>query len=155
MLRSTTQTCHSTRGPSVAREAAALRDTRLPQNPPTGSPGSGTSSNWFIAELTHGLLGLQAASTGCPRDADLHKSNENAITVRRQGKPSEDASGGAGPDIYENREPAPCAATADGVAGEDARRRRTAQLPDGRKRLGRDAAHSQTRHAYVFRLRRL
>ena len=106
-----------------------------------------TSSN-----NTNGLLGLQAANTGCPRDADLHKSNENANTVRRQDKPSKDASGGARTDTHEDREPAARAALT--FTRKDAGRG-AAQLPDGRQRLGSDAAHAQTRHAPIIRLRRL
>ena len=135
MLRATTDGRDSSNVPDRPR-ARRQRAFRLPQQ-------------------HHGLYSLQAAGSRRPRDADLHKSNENANTVRRQDKPSKDASGGAGPDIYENREPAARAALDTKVTRTKDAGRSAAQLPDGRKRLGRDAAHSQTRHAYVFRLRRL
>ena len=95
----------------------------------------------------HGLLCVQAADTRRPRDAHL-RSKPDEATVEPQ--PGEGARGGA--DAHKDREPAPGAALT--FTRKDSGRG-AAQLPDGRQRLGRDAAHSQTRHAPVIRLRRL
>ena len=95
-----------------------------------------------------GLRRLQAAGSRRPSDTHLHKPNEN----RRQPKPDEDANRKAGTDAHKDREPAAGAALT--FTRKDAGRG-AAQLPDGRKRLGRDAAHAQTRHAPVIGFRRL
>ncbi len=60
--------------PAAHARQRSERHFRLPQKQGAldAAPRAVPSSNWFIAELTHGLLSLQAASTGCPRDADLH-----------------------------------------------------------------------------------
>ena len=92
----------------------------------------------------HGLLCVQKAGARRPRDADVSKPDEATV----EPEPGE----GARTDAYEDREPAARAALT--FTRKDAGRG-AAQLPDGRQRLGRDAAHSQTRHAPVIRLRRL
>ena len=111
--------------PSVAREAAALRDT--------------------FPKPQDGLQCLQAAGAGRPRDAHLRSKPDEATVEPEPGE-------GARTDAHEDREPAARAAltfTRKDASG------RTAQLPDGRQRLGRDAADAQTRHAPIIGLRRL
>ena len=131
MLRSTAQTCHSTRGSSVAREAAALRDTcRLPQ---------------------HGLLCVQAASIRRPRDADLSTKPDEATV---EPEPGEGAHRNKA-DTHKDREPAARAALTTKVTGTKDAGRGAAQLPDGRQRLGRHSQNAATRHAPIIRLRRL
>ena len=104
-----------------------------------GSELSGCPNN------TNGLLRVQAAGARRPRDAHLRSKPDEATVEPEPGE-------GARTDTHEDREPAARAALT--FTRKDAGRG-AAQLPDGRKRLGRDASHSQTRHAPVIRLRRL